>query len=191
ADDYVTKPCSYLELMARIKALIRRSERLTASVTTQQQYSADGLTIRFPSQEVEINGESVALTNTEYRLLYNLVRNAGRVVSHRALLQQAWGSDSYGADVVRVYVSRLRSKIESDPMNPRFIMTKPGAGYLFAGPALGRDAGDIATEQAAEEEIERRAAVPVSNRMVRRASRPGRTPRPMWHLEPAVEAALG
>src|SRR5579871_2410550 len=139
ADDYVTKPCSYLELMARIKALLRRSEQLAASASSQQQYTADGLTIRFPSQEVEVNGVPIALTNTEYRLLYHLVRNSGRVVSHRALLQQAWGSDSYGADVVRVYVSRLRSKIEPDPENPKFILTKPGAGYIFAGPAMKRE----------------------------------------------------
>jgi two-component system, OmpR family, KDP operon response regulator KdpE len=136
ADDYVTKPCSYLELTARIKAVLRRAEANLAASASSQVFSCDGLTIHFPSQHVEVDGRTVSLTNTEYRLLYHLVRNAGRVVTHRALLRQAWGSESYGADVVRVYVSRLRAKLESDRDQPRFILTKPGVGYLFAGNAV-------------------------------------------------------
>jgi len=138
ADDYVTKPCSYLELTARVKAVLRRAESAPAAAPSGQVFSANGLTIHFPSQHVEVDGKTVALTNTEYRLLYHLVRNAGRVVTHKALLRQAWGSESYGADVVRVYVSRLRAKLESDREEPRFILTKPGVGYLFASaPASG------------------------------------------------------
>lgn len=130
ADEYVTKPCGYHELAARLKALMRRTEpapRLDAS----EMFVADGLAIHFPSHQVHVDGRSVALTNTEYRLLYYLVRNAGRIVSHTALLKQAWGSEIYGRDVVRVYVSRLRSKIEPDRLQPRYILTKPGMGYLF------------------------------------------------------------
>ncbi len=131
ADDYVTKPFRYLELMARIKAVQRRaSERSSAAVTDDLE--VDGLTIRFRSQEVFVDGAPVTLTNTEYRLLYHLARNRGRVLSHRELLRLAWGSESYGTDVVRVYVSRLRAKIEQQSSRVRFIHTKPGVGYLFA-----------------------------------------------------------
>ena len=133
ADDYVTKPAGYLELTARIQSLMRRSQTPTIPVPALQTYSQGGLTIHFPSRDVEVNGRSIPLTNTEYRLLYHLVRNAGRIVSHRDLLQTAWGSDSYGEDVVRVYVSRLRAKIEPDPAHPRYIVTKSGLGYLFVG----------------------------------------------------------
>jgi two-component system KDP operon response regulator KdpE len=130
ADDYVTKPFRYLELMARIKAVQRRaSERSTAGTDDLE---VEGLTIRFRSQEVFIDGVPVTLTNTEYRLLYHLARNRGRVLSHRELLRLAWGSESYGTDVVRVYVSRLRAKIEQESIRVRFIHTKPGVGYLFA-----------------------------------------------------------
>jgi two-component system KDP operon response regulator KdpE len=135
ADDYVAKPAGYLELTARIQSLLRRAQPPSVPVPALQTYSQGGLTIHFPSRDVEVDGRSVPLTNTEYRLLYHLVRNAGRIVSHRDLLQSAWGSDSYGEDVVRVYVSRLRAKIEPDVARPRYILTKSGLGYLFAGEA--------------------------------------------------------
>jgi two-component system KDP operon response regulator KdpE len=135
ADDYVTKPFSCLELVARIRAQARRVEVAAAVGAEADTFSADGLVIHFPSQEVYVDGRRVPLTNTEYRLLYHLVRNAGRVMPHRTLLQLAWGSESYGTDVVRVYVSRLRSKLEPDADKPRFIFTKAGLGYLFMGPS--------------------------------------------------------
>lgn len=131
ADDYIKKPCSYVELTARLKAVLRRAD-LAAPNSARNQFSVAGLTIQFASRNVELHGRPISLTNTEYRLLYHLVRNAGFVMSHAALLQRAWGSESYGTDVVRVYVSRLRAKIEHDPDNPRYILTKPGVGYLFA-----------------------------------------------------------
>jgi two-component system KDP operon response regulator KdpE len=134
ADHYVVKPFRSQELMARIKAALRRAGP-TPTTESAQEFRADGLAIHFPTQRVEVNGKAVLLTGTEYRLLYHLVRNAGRIMSHRVLLQKAWGSEGYGTDIVRVYVSRLRAKIEPDPRNPRFIFTKPGAGYLFAAQA--------------------------------------------------------
>src|SRR6266542_3173463 len=133
ADDYVAKPAGYLELTARIQSLLRRAQAPPIPVPALQTYSHGGLTIHFPSRDVEVDGRSIPLTNTEYRLLYHLVRNAGRIVSHRDLLRTAWGSDNYGEDVVRVYVSRLRAKIEPNPAQPRYIVTKSGLGYLFAG----------------------------------------------------------
>jgi len=139
ADDYVTKPFSCLELVARIRAQARRVEVSSMNGAEADTFSADGLVIHFPSQEVHVDGRRIALTNTEYRLLYHLVRNAGRVMPHRTLLQLAWGSESYGTDVVRVYVSRLRSKLEPDCSKPRFIFTKAGLGYLFMGPAMDPD----------------------------------------------------
>jgi len=134
ADDFLRKPCGPGELLARVKALLRRSGSLTAAASAPPSYAAGGLTICFPSQEVAVHGRAIALTHTEYRLLAHLVRNAGRVVSIQELLRQVWGSDSYGVDVVRVYVSRMRAKLEPEPTRPRFILTRPGAGYLFAGP---------------------------------------------------------
>lgn len=131
ADHYITKPVRSQELMARIKAALRRAGPPPSGLPDQE-FRADGLTIHFPTQRVEANRRPVLLTGTEYRLLYHLVRNAGRIMSHRVLLQKAWGSEGYGTDIVRVYVSRLRTKIEPDPRNPRFVLTKPGAGYLFA-----------------------------------------------------------
>jgi DNA-binding response OmpR family regulator len=136
ADDYVTKPFRYLELMARIRAVQRRASERGAAVVSDD-LEVDGLTIRFRSQEVFIDGLPVTLTNTEYRLLYHLARNRGRVLSHRELLRLAWGSESYGTDVVRVYVSRLRAKIEQDVDRVRYIHTKPGVGYLFASDSDG------------------------------------------------------
>src|SRR5438309_3287355 len=148
ADDYVSKPAGYLELTARIQSLLRRSQAPPIPVPALQTYSHGGLTIHFPSRDVEVDGRSIPLTNTEYRLLYHLVRNAGRIVSHRDLLQTAWGSDSYGEDVVRVYVSRLRAKIEPDPAHPRYIVTKSGLGYLFVGePGRTVETGQVAATQ--------------------------------------------
>jgi len=157
ADDYVSKPAGYLELTARIQSVLRRAQPPSIPVPALQTYSRGGLTIHFPSRDVEVEGRSVPLTNTEYRLLYHLIRNAGRIVSHRDLLQSAWGSDSYGEDVVRVYVSRLRAKIEPDVARPRYILTKSGLGYLFAGEAAGTASESIdevgaSAESAAEEE---------------------------------------
>lgn len=145
ADDYVPKPAGYLELTARIQSLLRRAHSPSTPVPALQTYSYGGLTINFPRRDVEVEGRSIPLTNTEYRLLYHLVRNTGTIVSHRELLHSAWGSDNYGEDVVRVYVSRLRAKIEPDPARPRFILTKAGMGYLFPGVAGGDTANQTNT----------------------------------------------
>ena len=132
ADDYVTKPFSPLELLARIKAVLRRSE-LPPPVRVAPSFSADDLTVNFDSQEVQRSGQAVALSATEYRLLFQLVRNAGHVVPRETLLARVWGDDYRDqTDYLKVYISRLRAKLEDDPERPRFILTERGLGYRFA-----------------------------------------------------------
>ena len=148
ADDYVTKPFSPLELLARIKAVLRRAE-LPPPVRATPSFIAGDLAINFDSREVTRRGEVIPLTALEYRLLYHLVRNAGHVLSREALLARVWG-DEYRdqSDYLKVYVSRLRSKLEDDPDSPRYILTERGLGYRFArarsspssGPAARRSA---------------------------------------------------
>ena len=132
ADDYVTKPFSPLELLARIKAVLRRAE-LPPPVRATPSFIAGDLAINFDSREVTRRGEVIPLTALEYRLLYHLVRNAGHVLSREALLARVWG-DEYRdqSDYLKVYVSRLRSKLEDDPDSPRYILTERGLGYRFA-----------------------------------------------------------
>jgi DNA-binding response OmpR family regulator len=132
ADDYVTKPFSPLELLARIKAVLRRSE-LPPPVRVTPSFQADDLTVNFESQEVFRGEQSVQLSATEYRLLFQLVRNVGHVVPRETLLARVWG-DEYRdqTDYLKVYINRLRAKIEDDPERPRLILTERGLGYRFA-----------------------------------------------------------
>jgi two-component system KDP operon response regulator KdpE len=132
ADDYVTKPFSPLELLARIKAVLRRSE-LPPPVRVAPSFQSDDLSINFDSQEVCRGDQTIALSATEYRLLFQLVRNAGHVVPRETLLARVWG-DNYRdqTDYLKVYVSRLRAKLEDDPERPRFILTERGLGYRFS-----------------------------------------------------------
>ncbi|MFN8635927.1 MAG: response regulator transcription factor [Chloroflexota bacterium] len=132
ADDYITKPFSPLELLARIKAVLRRAE-LPPPVRVAPSFRADDLTVNFESQEVRRGEQAIALSATEYRLLFQLVRNAGHVVPRETLLARVWGDDYRDqTDYLKVYVSRLRAKIEDDPERPRFILTERGLGYRFA-----------------------------------------------------------
>jgi DNA-binding response OmpR family regulator len=132
ADDYVTKPFSPLELLARIKAILRRAE-LPPPVRVAPEFVAGELAINFDSHEVLKRGEPVPLTATEYRLLFQLARNAGHVLPRETLLARVWG-DEYRdqSDYLKVYVSRLRAKLEDDPERPRYILTERGLGYRFA-----------------------------------------------------------
>ena len=134
ADDYVTKPFSPLELLARIKAVLRRAE-LPPPVRAAPSFIAGELAINFDSHEVSKRGVAIPLTALEYRLLYHLVRNAGHVLPREALLARVWG-DEYRdqSDYLKVYISRLRSKLEDDPDRPRYILTERGLGYRFARP---------------------------------------------------------
>jgi two-component system KDP operon response regulator KdpE len=96
-------------------------------------FTADNLSVNFESQEVLRSGQPVSLSATEYRLLFQLVRNAGHIVPRETLLARVWG-DEYRdqTDYLKVYVSRLRAKLEDDPEHPRFILTERGLGYRFA-----------------------------------------------------------
>jgi two-component system KDP operon response regulator KdpE len=131
ADDYVTKPFDHLELLARVKALLRRLDMPQPTSRAPSFHSGD-LTVDFAAQEVRVRGEVVPLTATEYKLLYHLVRNAGHVLRHETLLAKVWGREYVDElDYLRVYIRRLRRKLEPDPERPRHILTERGLGYRF------------------------------------------------------------
>ena len=132
ADDYVTKPFSPLELLARIKAILRRAD-LPPPVRAVPSFVSGDLAVNFDSREVTKGGRPIPLTALEYRLLYQLVRNAGHVMPREALLARVWGEEYRDqADYLKVYVSRLRAKLEDDPDRPRYILTERGLGYRFS-----------------------------------------------------------
>lgn len=131
ADDYVTKPFDHLELLARVKALLRRLD-MPQPTSRAPSFQAGDLEVDFAAQEVRLRGERVPLTATEYKLLYHLVRNAGRVLRHETLLAKVWGREYVDeVDYLRVYIRRLRRKLELDPERPRHILTERGLGYSF------------------------------------------------------------
>jgi DNA-binding response OmpR family regulator len=133
ADDYVTKPFGHLELLARIRAVLRRAQ--SWPLAHEKPFVCDELRVDFVTREVTVAGRPVTLTNTEYRLLYYLVRNAGRVLTHEMLLAHVWGREYLDeVDYLRVYIGRLRSKLEPDPGRPRYILTERGMGYRFRRP---------------------------------------------------------
>jgi len=131
ADDYVTKPFSQRELLGRIQAVIRRSEMPRSLPKTQIKID-DHLAVDFARGDVTRDGEKITLTPTEYRLLFHLVSNPGRVLTNETLLVRVWGREYREEDhYVRLYVSYLRQKIEPDPSHPRYIQTEKGLGYRF------------------------------------------------------------
>lgn len=132
ADDYITKPFGPRELSSRVRAVLRRVET-PASTPEKAILEIDKrLSIDFNRREVIINGQSVKLRPTEYRLLYHLVENAGWTVPHEQLLAKVWGYEYRDeAHYVRLYVNYLREKIEEDPSKPKYIITERGVGYRF------------------------------------------------------------
>jgi two-component system, OmpR family, KDP operon response regulator KdpE len=130
ADDYVTKPFSTPELVARIRAALRRMPSTTESVP--QRLRLDHGLIDFEARHVSIRGEEVRLTPKEFELLRYLVAHANKAVTHRELLQAVWGPD-YGDEVeyLRVFVNQLRKKIENEPGKPKYLLTEPWVGYRF------------------------------------------------------------
>ncbi len=135
ADDYVTKPFDHLELLARVRAVLRRLD-MPAPKSRAPSFHAGDLEVDFAAQEARLRGQRLDLTPTEYKLLYHLVRNAGRVLPHGTLLAKVWGRDYVDeVDYLRVYVRRLRDKLGDEPEKPRYIRTERGLGYRFLRPA--------------------------------------------------------
>jgi len=132
ADDYLTKPFGIGELIARVRAVMRRtSETLTRSVG-QGDVESGGLRIDFAHRRVSVKGTPVKLTPTEYSLLEQLVTRPDEVVTHRELLSNVWGAEYRDeTEYVRVYMGRLRRKIEENPAEPVYLVTEPGVGYRF------------------------------------------------------------
>jgi two-component system KDP operon response regulator KdpE len=131
ADDYVTKPFSHLELLARVKAVLRRAELPPVGLDGSA-YDDGYLLIDYARRLVQVNGAPIALTPTEYNLLAHLARNATFVLPHRLLLGKVWGEEYESeTDYLRVYVRRLREKIERTPDAPEYIHTVRGVGYRF------------------------------------------------------------
>jgi two-component system, OmpR family, KDP operon response regulator KdpE len=131
ADDYVVKPFGVQELMARIRAALRRSSPGDGTPA----FSSDDLKIDFEKRVVSVKNRPVRLTPKEFELLRHLVANRGKALGHRRLLQVVWGPD-YGEETeyLRVFINQLRKKIEPDPRNPRYIHTEPWVGYRFDPP---------------------------------------------------------
>ena len=132
ADDYVTKPFGSLELMARIKAVLRRVA-VPLPEATALPFAGGDLTIDYATRIVTVRGKPVKLTPTEYRLLSALARYPNQVLSHPTLLVRVWGSEYRGeSDFLKVYIKRLRDKIEEDSSSPCYILTEWGQGYRLA-----------------------------------------------------------
>jgi two-component system KDP operon response regulator KdpE len=135
ADDYITKPFSHTELLARMRAVLRRTERFKFD-TGVKPFSAGHIYVDFTSRIVNRNGLPVKLTPTEYNLLTYLMMNEGAVLTHRALLEKVWGEQYTDAtEYLKVYVQRLRNKLENDPATPVMLLTERGIGYKFVRPS--------------------------------------------------------
>jgi two-component system KDP operon response regulator KdpE len=131
ADDYLTKPFGVDELMARIRAVLRRAQPRTASAPAQV-LRAGEIVLDPKARVVTLRDQPVRLTPTEFDLLQYLMQNMGKVLTHRAILQRVWGAE-YGDEsmYLRVYMRRLRQKLEADPLNPVHLLTEHGIGYIF------------------------------------------------------------
>ena len=129
ADDYLTKPFSVDELLARIRVALRHVAESTSG-STEPVFCVDELRVDLTRRQVLLGGQEIHLTPTEYRLLSTLIKYAGRVVTHRQLLKEVWGA-SYveHTHYLRVYMGQLRQKLEREPARPQYLMNEPGVGY--------------------------------------------------------------
>jgi two-component system KDP operon response regulator KdpE len=133
ADDYLTKPFGVDELMARVRMALRHGP--SSSTTHRPTLTIQGMTIDFDARKVTVEEQVVELTRIEFDLIAHLALNAGRVLTHRTLLQNVWGPEySDETEYLWTYIKRLRQKIEPDPRNPRYILTQAGVGYFCVSP---------------------------------------------------------
>ncbi len=134
ADDYITKPFNIQELLARIEAVLRRT-RPSEEVNGPRTFTSGDVSIDFVQRRVTVRGQEVTLTLTEYKLLSQLASNAGRVMLHRELLTRVWGPEYQDElEYLRAYIRHLRQKIEENPHQPKYILARPGVGYIFVSP---------------------------------------------------------
>ncbi|MBN2238995.1 MAG: response regulator transcription factor [Dehalococcoidales bacterium] len=135
ADDYITKPFSHIELVARIQAVLRRTRGIQV-IKEERPFYSGKLSVDFVSNDVRIDGNPVKLTSTERKLLYLFIRNEGRLLTHESLLTKIWG-DTYvdARDLLRVHIQHLRQKLGDSVESPGIIVTEHGLGYKFVRPA--------------------------------------------------------
>jgi DNA-binding response OmpR family regulator len=132
ADDYLTKPFGIAELLARVKTAFRHRQDPTVA-PAQSTFTCGDLEINFAKRRVRVSGEEITLTPTEYSLLQHLAVNSDKVLTHSMILQSVWGNEySSEKEYLRVFVGRLRRKLERDKKNPQYIQTVPGVGYHLA-----------------------------------------------------------
>jgi DNA-binding response OmpR family regulator len=137
ADDYLTKPFSVEELLARVRAVLRRAQFLTNDAASGRgtTTTVGELRIDYAQHLVTLAGKEVTLTPTEYRLLAYLAQNVGRVITQDLLLEHVWGADYLGeSHMLQVNINRLRRKLEADPARPQYLKTKVGIGYMLVAP---------------------------------------------------------
>ena len=139
ADDYITKPFNHYELLARLKAVIRR-RRPRVNDDSDSKYERQRLFIDFEKKRIRVDGKQIDLPPVEYSLLYHLVMNANRVIANRTLLAKVWGREYVDQlDYLDMHIKSLRSKLESDPEDPQLIVADMSGGYRFVEPVRGRD----------------------------------------------------
>ncbi len=146
ADDYLTKPFSHIELVARVRASLRRSvAESTERTMCIYRNEAAGLQMDLDSRTVTRHGQTISLAPLEYSMLYHLTHNDGRVMTHQSLLTEVWGQEyAQEEDYLRVYIGRLRAKLNDDPQDPELIHTKRGVGYVFQVRPKAVDVAEVA-----------------------------------------------
>jgi two-component system KDP operon response regulator KdpE len=132
ADDYLTKPFSVVELLARLRVALRHTAQ-SGGESGEPVFTLESLRVDLARRQVFVDEAEVHLTPIEYRLLTTMIKHAGKVVTHRQLLKEVWGPDSvFETHYLRVYMAQLRRKLESDPTRPRLLLTEPGVGYRLS-----------------------------------------------------------